>query len=49
MLESMRTGVKPGPRGDHEVRLPAKAIAPGHYLLELHAGTEAIVKDIATF
>ncbi len=35
--------------GDHEVTLPLKDIAPGHYLLELRAGPNGVTKDIITF
>jgi endoglucanase len=35
--------------GNHEVKLPRKDIAPGHYLLELRAGPQSVTKDIVTF
>jgi endoglucanase len=35
--------------GAHEVRLPRQGLAPGHYLLELRAGPNAVTKDIVTF
>jgi endoglucanase len=35
--------------GEHEVKLPRGGIAPGHYLLELRAGTNRVTKNIVTF
>jgi endoglucanase len=37
------------PAGSHEAKVPRKDIAPGHYLLELRAGTNRATRDIVTF
>lgn len=37
------------PAGDHQAKLPLTGLAPGHYLLELKAGPNILVKDIVTF
>jgi endoglucanase len=35
--------------GDHEVKLPAKGISSGNYILELKAGNNSVTKNIALF
>ncbi|MBW8886314.1 MAG: glycoside hydrolase family 5 protein [Fibrobacteres bacterium] len=35
--------------GNHEVKLSREGVAPGHYLLELKAGSKRVSKNIVTF
>lgn len=37
------------PAGNHEAKLPLRAIPPSHYILEFRAGTARVAKDVVTF